>query len=45
MAAVMHGNDWLDKKAIYKMVLEIMLVTYLVTIIFFVPFGNNILFR
>lgn len=45
MAAVMHGNDWLDKKAIYRMVLELMLVTYLVTIIFFVPFGNQILFR
>lgn len=45
MAAVMHGNDWLDKKAIYRMVLEMMLVTYLVTIILFVPFGNQILFR
>ena len=45
MAAVMHGNDWLDKKAIYQMVLELMLVTYIVVIVFFVPFGNQILFR
>ena len=45
MAAVMHGNDWLDKKAIYKMVLMLMVVTYLAVVIFFVPFGNNILFR
>lgn len=45
MAAVLHGNDWVDKKDIYRMVLFMMLVTYLVVIIFFIPFGNNILFR
>lgn len=45
MAAVMHGNDWLDKKALYRMVLQMMLVTYVVVIIIFVPFGNYVLFR
>ena len=42
MAAVMHGNDWLDKKDFYRTIAIIMLMSYVVVNVFFVPVGNMI---
>ncbi len=44
-AAVLHGNNWVKKKDIFRIVLLLMLSIYLIVVCIMVPFSDNILFR